>query len=246
MNAPAFLERSRRGKRHAAEVWRVGILCHAPYGYRYVNKQEGGGEARFEIAFEEARIVRAAVCLGRSRTLHEESKCVAACTRLASARRRAKSTPDHKTIWDMLKNPAGHRRSGIWQNSALPQLALACAHHAADRQSSDVGTRGELPAIRRVDYHPRASPGGCCLVRGRPNAIGRESVASADSREGFALLLAGLARLCQMRVGELVAAPMMRAMPITAVQERCISHGRAWERVCWNKELRMDQTDAVV
>ena len=53
-----FLERSRRGKRHAAQEGRVGILCHAPYGYRYVNKQEGGGEARFEIVFDEARIVQ--------------------------------------------------------------------------------------------------------------------------------------------------------------------------------------------
>jgi hypothetical protein len=53
-----FLERSRRGKRHAAQEGRVGILCHAPYGYRYVSKHEGGGEARFEILFEEARIVQ--------------------------------------------------------------------------------------------------------------------------------------------------------------------------------------------
>jgi len=53
-----FLERSHRGKRHAAQEGRVGILCHAPYGYRYVNKQEGGGEARFEMVFDEARVVR--------------------------------------------------------------------------------------------------------------------------------------------------------------------------------------------
>jgi site-specific DNA recombinase len=44
-----FLERSRRGKRHAAQEGRVGVLCHAPYGYRYVPKQEGGGNARFDI-----------------------------------------------------------------------------------------------------------------------------------------------------------------------------------------------------
>ena len=53
-----FLERSRRGKRHAAQEGRVGTLCHAPYGYRYVSKQEGGGEARFEIVFDEARVVQ--------------------------------------------------------------------------------------------------------------------------------------------------------------------------------------------
>jgi site-specific DNA recombinase len=54
------LERSRRGKRHAAQEGRVGILCHAPYGYRYVNKQEGSGEARFDIVCDEARIVQSA------------------------------------------------------------------------------------------------------------------------------------------------------------------------------------------
>src|SRR5256886_2469454 len=53
-----FLERSRRGKRHAAQEGHVGILCHAPYGYRYVNKQEGGGEARFEMVFDQARVVQ--------------------------------------------------------------------------------------------------------------------------------------------------------------------------------------------
>jgi site-specific DNA recombinase len=37
-----FLERSRRGKRHAALEGRVGILCHAPYGYRFVSLAGGG------------------------------------------------------------------------------------------------------------------------------------------------------------------------------------------------------------
>jgi site-specific DNA recombinase len=57
MSAPAFLERSRRGKRHAAQSGNVGILGHAPYGYRYISKQEGGGTARFELLLEEARVV---------------------------------------------------------------------------------------------------------------------------------------------------------------------------------------------
>ena len=44
-----ILERSRRGKRHGAQVGKVSVLGGAPYGYRYVTKQEGGGEASFEI-----------------------------------------------------------------------------------------------------------------------------------------------------------------------------------------------------
>ena len=53
-----LLERSRRGKRHATQGGGVGVLCHAPYGYRYVNKQEGGGEARFDLVGDEARVAR--------------------------------------------------------------------------------------------------------------------------------------------------------------------------------------------
>src|SRR5947207_5204705 len=53
-----ILERSRRGKRHAAQVGRVSVLSCAPYGYRYVTKQEGAGAAHFEVVGEEARVVR--------------------------------------------------------------------------------------------------------------------------------------------------------------------------------------------
>jgi site-specific DNA recombinase len=34
-----ILERSRRGKRHAAQRGAVSVLCGAPFGYRYVTKQ---------------------------------------------------------------------------------------------------------------------------------------------------------------------------------------------------------------
>src|SRR3954462_13925435 len=44
-----ILERSRRGKRYAALAGSVNILVTAPYGYRYVRKQDGGGVARYEI-----------------------------------------------------------------------------------------------------------------------------------------------------------------------------------------------------
>ena len=53
-----ILERSRRGKRHAAHAGVVSVLCGAPYGYHYVSKSAGGGAARFEILEHEARVVR--------------------------------------------------------------------------------------------------------------------------------------------------------------------------------------------
>jgi site-specific DNA recombinase len=53
-----ILERSRRGKRHAARRGGVHVLAAAPYGYRYVSKHEGGGQAHYQVLDEEARVVK--------------------------------------------------------------------------------------------------------------------------------------------------------------------------------------------
>jgi site-specific DNA recombinase len=100
-----ILERSRRGKRHAARRGSVNVLGAAPYGYRYVCKQDGGGEARYEVVEEEARIVRqvfeAVAMEGLSlgvirRRLHEQG--VKTST--------GKEWWDRSTLRGMLKNPA--------------------------------------------------------------------------------------------------------------------------------------------
>src|SRR5689334_23703445 len=53
-----ILERSRRGRRHAARAGLVSAFTTAPFGYRYVTKDQGGGVARFEVVPDEARVVR--------------------------------------------------------------------------------------------------------------------------------------------------------------------------------------------
>jgi site-specific DNA recombinase len=52
------LERSRRGRRHRAQAGAVIVLSRAPFGYRYITRGAGGGDARYEIDEEAARIVR--------------------------------------------------------------------------------------------------------------------------------------------------------------------------------------------
>jgi len=53
-----ILERTRRGRLHAARAGRISTLSHAPYGYRYVDKHSGGGDAAYEVVEHEARVVR--------------------------------------------------------------------------------------------------------------------------------------------------------------------------------------------
>jgi site-specific DNA recombinase len=113
-----ILERSRRGKRHAAQGGSVSVFGRAPYGYRYVSKQAGGGTARYDILEDEARVVRQVFTwLGQERLSIGE-----VCRRLqrAAARTRSGRTRwDRSVIWDMVQNPAyigaaafGRTRSG--------------------------------------------------------------------------------------------------------------------------------------
>jgi site-specific DNA recombinase len=53
-----ILERTRRGRLHAARAGRISTLSHAPYGYRYVDKYTGGGAAAYEVVEDEARVVQ--------------------------------------------------------------------------------------------------------------------------------------------------------------------------------------------
>jgi site-specific DNA recombinase len=53
-----ILERSRRGRRHAARCGLLSAFTTAPFGYRYIAKHQGGGVARFEVVAEKAAVVR--------------------------------------------------------------------------------------------------------------------------------------------------------------------------------------------
>jgi site-specific DNA recombinase len=108
-----IIERARRGKQHAARQGRVSVLAQAPYGYRYVRKAEGGGDARYEVVPEEARVVRQIFAwVGQDRLSLRE-----VCRRLL---RQGVSTRTGKRRWDssalafMLRNTAyiGEARYG--------------------------------------------------------------------------------------------------------------------------------------
>src|SRR6266852_1958079 len=100
-----IIERHRRGKRHAAQVGAVNVLSGAPYGYRYISKPEGHGQARYDIITEEARVVRQVFeWVGLERVSIGE-----VCRRLMKAgerTRRGRTQWDRSVVWAMLKNPA--------------------------------------------------------------------------------------------------------------------------------------------
>jgi site-specific DNA recombinase len=100
-----IIERHRRGKRHAAHAGSVNVMSGAPYGYRYVTKHEGSGQARYETVIEEARVVRQIFdWVGRDRLSIGE-----VCRRLMQAKeltRMGRTQWDRSVVWSILKNPA--------------------------------------------------------------------------------------------------------------------------------------------
>ena len=114
-----ILERSRRGRRHAARSGSVSALCAAPFGYRYVGKVAGGGMARFEVIDDEARIVRQIFAwVGLERvSLHE------VCRRLAETGCRTRTGLarwDPTTVCGMLRNPAYIGRAAFGRSRFVP------------------------------------------------------------------------------------------------------------------------------
>ncbi len=122
-----IMERSRRGKIYAANKGCVNVMGGAPYGYRYIDKHMGGGQALFEINEEEADVVRKVfLWVGRERTSIGE-----VCRRLNTMSiktQKGKERWNKGTIWSMLKNPAykgqaafGRRRLGVRLKQVRPQ-----------------------------------------------------------------------------------------------------------------------------
>lgn len=100
-----ILERTRRSKRHAASQGAVSVLSGAPYGYRYVTKQEGNGRASYVVLAEEARVVRQVFeWVGHDRATIED--VCRRLERLGAVTRSGKTVWNRSTVGEMLKNPA--------------------------------------------------------------------------------------------------------------------------------------------
>jgi site-specific DNA recombinase len=111
-------ERSRRGKRYRAACGEVSALSAAPYGYRYIPKGDGG-EARYEIALEEARVIRQLF-----RWVGQERLSLGAVVRrleeAGERTRTGKTHWDRGTIRKLLRNPAYMGRAAFGKTRAAP------------------------------------------------------------------------------------------------------------------------------
>jgi site-specific DNA recombinase len=104
-NAKGDRERHRRGKLHAARSGAVNVLSGAPYGYRYIDKHDGGGQVRYDVLPDEARVV----CQVFEWVGGERLSIGEVCRRLMHAGERTRTGRtvwERSVVWAMLKNPA--------------------------------------------------------------------------------------------------------------------------------------------
>lgn len=184
-----ILERSRRGKQHAARCGCIHVLGGAPYGYRYVRKQEGGGTARYEIVAEEAqRVQQMFVWIGRDRlSLNEVARRL---TAQGIPTRTGKARWHPRSVWGILTNPAykgtamfGKTRSGerrprlrpVRGQPEQPRRGFSSYEGAAAEQipipvpalvSEELFVTVAEQLAENQKRHRQSGPGGCFLLQG--------------------------------------------------------------------------------
>jgi len=138
-----LLERVRRGRRHAARSGLVSALTAAPFGYRYIRRDVGGGVARFEVVEEEAQIVRRIFrWVAHDRLSLSEVR--RRLQQLGFRSPRGLRLWNHTTLRSILDNPAYVGRAVLGRSRVLPAR----------------------PRLRLVRRNARASPGITQRVRG--------------------------------------------------------------------------------
>ena len=239
-----IIERTRRGKAFRARSGMVNVLGGAPYGYRYVRRTDVS-EARYEIAEEEAQIVREVF-----RRYVEEQVSIGELARWLTTEevttRTGKHRWDRSVIWAMLRNPAysGHaaylktasteKRPAVNRKARLQGRSVS-RHYAKYERPKEDWITIEVPAIVSEETFELAA---------RRLADNRR-FASRNTREPS--LLMGIAA-CQ-KCGYAYYRTSTRTAKRKIYYYRCLgSDDYRYEggRVCDNKPVRSDYLDAVV
>jgi len=238
-------ERSRRGKRYRAGLGAVSVLSTAPYGYRYISHAEGGGEARFDIVLEEARVVREMFTwIGQDRlTLGMVQRRLEA----AGERTRGGTTRwDRGTIHKMLRDPAyaGTAAYGKTRPAPTPPRLRPIRGQAAYPRRA-----GGTHPVPREDWIMIPVPAvvSATLYAAVQEQLDENRRRARQRGEGAGHLLAGLA--CCGCCGYAYAAASSTSRGHSSAYYRCTGtepHRFGGTRVCDNRSIRLDQLEATV
>jgi site-specific DNA recombinase len=245
-----IVERNRRGKLHAARHGSVNALTGAPYGYRYISKHEGDGEARYQVLAEEARVIRQIFhWVGQERCSIRE-----VCRRLQQQgvpTRKGKARWDRTTVWTILKNPAykGTAAFGKRRNVPLNRKRLRPMRGRPEnprRPVSYVKTAAEDQIFIEVP----------ALISEELFAVVQEQLQENRLRQrarsyGCRYLLQGLlvCKRCGYGYHGKAHSRKPAGRNVRYAYYRCTgsdAHHCGGQRLCWNRTVRTDLLDAAV
>jgi site-specific DNA recombinase len=160
-----IIERTRRGKTHRARQGTVNVLSGAPFGYRYVRKNDHA-DAYYDVVPHEAAIVTELF-----RRYVDDGVAIAELARWLTATgvptRTGKTRWDRSVIWGMLRNPAYAGRAcfgktmrttdqpGLNRTARLAGRTTPKCYSVTDRPRQD-WLEIPVPALVREDTWQRA------------------------------------------------------------------------------------------
>jgi site-specific DNA recombinase len=245
-----ILERSRRGKRHAAHSGEVSVLSTAPYGYLYVRKQDGGGEGRFEIMLEEARVVRQVFAwVGRDRLSIGE--VVRRLNQAGERTRTGKTVWDRTTVWGILKNPAYMGQAAFGKTRVGPLQPRLRAQRGGSLQPRRAYSTNDVPREEWISV-PVPALVSDELFAAVQAQLEENRHQARQGQRGARYLLQGLV-LCQhcgyAYYGKPVSSSAAKGKVRDYAYYRCIgtdAYRFGGERVCHNGQVRTDLLDVAV
>jgi site-specific DNA recombinase len=245
-----IVERHRRGKLHAARAGAVNVLGGAPYGYRYISKHEGGGQARYEILPEEARVVRQVFdWIGRDRLTIGE-----VCRRLTHARevtRTGRTVWERSVVWGMLTHPAYTGMAAFGKTRQGPLRPRLRAQRGRPLQPRHGTSTYDVPP---EEWRPIPVP---AIVDGEVCAAVQEQLQTnkqhaRQSQRGARYLLQGLVQCQQCGYafyGKPVSRKAAKGKSRAYAYYRCLgtdAYRFGGERVCRNTQVRTELLDLAV
>jgi site-specific DNA recombinase len=245
-----ILERSRRGKRHGAQVGMVSVFSGAPYGYRYIKKNEGDGAARFEIVLDEARVVRQVF----QWVAQERATIGEVVRRLTAAKehtRMGRTVWDRTTVWDMLKNPAYMGMAAFGKTQAGPLGPRLRAQRGRPLQPRHARSHRDTPAEDwlRIPVPPIVEAAVFAAVHEQLQENRRRARLGV---RGAKYLLQGLVCCAQCGYayyGKAISPSARKHHPRHYAYYRCLgtdAYRFGGVRICGNHQVRTDLLDLAV
>jgi site-specific DNA recombinase len=245
-----IIERHRRGKLHAARVGSVNVLSGAPYGYRYVNKHDGGGHARYDLIPEEACVVRQIFeWIGRERL-----SIGAVCRQLMQAGERTRTGRlvwERSVVWAILKNPAYMGSAAFGKTRQGPLRPKLRAQRGRSLQPRRAVSDYDVPPVDWIHIPVPAivEPEVFAAVQEQLQENRRHA---RQSQRGARYLLQGLLQ-CQhcgyAFYGKPLSPSARKGRPRAYAYYRCVgtdAYRFGGHRLCPNTQVRTDRLELAV